>query len=850
MKNRILIILLFFAGTINAQKNILYKNSSANVEERLESLISLMTLEEKIDMLAGYNDFYIHPVERLNIPAFKMADGPLGVSSWGIHGRATAFPATIAACATWNRALMAELGKAYGQEWRSRGIHFILAPGVNIYRASKCGRNFEYFGEDPYLASEMVVPFIKNIQKEGVIATVKHYAGNEQEFDRYSVSSEVDERTLREIYLPPFEAAVKKAGVWAVMTGYNPVNGVWNTQNKFLINDILKGEWGFKGMVMSDWGCTYSTVEAAKAGLDLEMGSNSYFNRAKMIPAIQNGKIPIELINEKIKRILRPCFTLGFFDREQKQNEIPVFNAYANETAKKLAREGCVLLKNEDKLLPIDKTKIKSIAIIGPNAQAVYCSDRFHKSGAFVFGGGGSSKVNPWVIESVLQGISNIADKDIKIYYDEGISNSYVDNLFGNSQFRNNQGTEGLTGEYFANANFEGKPVLIRTDNRINFRFGDNQNIKGLGDKNYSVRWKGVILPDRSGEANIFVKAQGAYRLFVDSTLVLDKSDSQSTANDFTTMIFEKGKKVDIRLEFIQKCNPAEIALGYRYTPDWENSEAIKIAKMADMVVFCGGFDSRLELEGQDRDFNLPFGQDQLISALVKANKKTVVTMLAGGGVNMNAWAKDVPAILHAWYPGMEGGRVIGEILFGLVNPSGKLPISIEKRWEDSPAYGNYDETRASGKVFYREGLFVGYRHFDKKNIEPQFAFGHGLSYTTFEYKNLAFSKDKMVNGQKLKVFVDITNSGEIDGAETVQLYMHDVKSSVVRPEKELKGFEKVWLKAGETKTVTIEIDESALSFFDIKQKGWKAEAGEFEVQVGSSSRDIRLKKTFSFYTK
>jgi beta-glucosidase len=848
MKNWIFVLfILLSVNFMGAQESYLFRNPSINVEARLDNLISLMTLEEKIDMLAGYNDFYIHPVKRLDIPAFTMADGPLGVSSWGIHGRATAFPATISACASWNRKLMNDLGKAYGQEWRSRGIHFILAPGVNIYRASKNGRNFEYFGEDPYLASEMVVPFIKSIQNEGIIATVKHYAGNEQEFDRYYVSSEIDERTLREIYLPPFEAAVKKAGVWAVMTGYNPVNGVWNTQNMFLINDILKGEWGFKGMVMSDWGCTYSTVEAAKAGLDLEMGSNIFFNRKNLIPAVQSGKISIELINDKVKRILRPCFALGFFDREQKRNDIPTYNSYANEMAKNVAREGCVLLKNENMLLPIDKSKVKSIAIVGPNAQAIYCSDRFHKSGAFAFGGGGSSKVNPWVTESILQGISNVADKYVKIYYAEGVSNNFVDKLFESSQFRNTKGTEGLVGEYFANPDFEGKPVLTRNDNQINFSFGDNHNIKGLGDKNYSVRWKGNILPDKSGNGNIFVKAQGAYRLFVDNILVLDKSNSQSNVNDFTSIKFEKNKNVDIKLEFVQKCSPSEIALGYSYTPDWENSEAVKIAKMADMVIFCGGFDSRLELEGQDRDFNLPFGQDQLISALVKANKNTVVTMLAGGGVNMSAWAKDVPAILHAWYPGMEGGRVIGEILFGLVNPSGKLPISIEKRWEDSPAYGNYDETRASGKVFYHEGLFVGYRHFDKNNLEPQFAFGHGLSYTTFEYKNLSISTDKVVSGQKLKIFVDITNTGTIDGAETVQLYVHDVKSSVVRPEKELKGFEKVWLKAGETKTVAIEIDESSLSFFDVKQRKWKAEAGEFEVQIGSSSRDIRLKKKFLF---
>jgi beta-glucosidase len=817
-------------------------------EDRLDRLVSSMTLDEKIDMLSGYNDFYIRPLPRLGIPELSMSDGPLGIASWGIHGRATAFPATIAASASWNRDLMKRAGKAYGQEWRSRGQHFMLAPGVNIYRSAKSGRNFEYFGEDPYLASEMVVPFIQSVQEEGVIATVKHFAANNQEFDRYTVSSEVDERTLMEIYLPAFKAAVQKAGVWACMAAYNPVNGVWNTQNKWLLGDVLKKQWGFRGMVMSDWGCTYSTVEAANAGLDLEMGSNDYFIKEKIKPAIAAGLISTDVIDDKVKRIYRPCIELGFFDRPQKRTDIPLYNVFANETAKDIAREGCVLLKNNNAFLPLDRSTGKTIAVIGPNAQPVLASDRFFHSGAFAFGGGGSSKVNPWVLESVLQGISDAAGKNGTVLYDEGISNRYVSQIYKTSVFETPDGKKGLRGAYFDKGDFlansfSANPVLTRIDEQINFSFGDDgPRIPGLSGKNYAIAWTGFILPERTGEADVFVQGQGAYRLFLNNQLAIDRSGSQSVARDYKTIAFESGRKIAIRLEFIQKCSPAGIRLGYAYTPDWNGSEAVKIARMAEVVVFCGGLDSEIELEGTDRGFDLPYGQDQLIKALVKVNKNIVVTLLAGGGVKMSEWIDQVPAVLHAWYPGMEGGRVIGEILFGDVNPSGKLPVSIERQWEDSPAYGNYDEDRASGKVYYREGILVGYRHFDKKGITPLFPFGHGLSYTEFDYGDLAVQTPDPEKKHSLQVHFSVTNTGKRAGFETAQLYIRDVAASVLRPVKELKGFEKVWLNAGETRKVTLLLDASSLAFYDIKTKNWVVEPGEFEVLVGGSSRDIRLK--------
>ena len=372
---------LLFPCKLHAQSQYPFQNTTLATEERVDDLIKRMTLEEKIDLLSGYNDFYLHPCERLGIPAFKLADGPLGVASWGLFGRATAFPSALSLAASWNKNLAEKTGAMYAQEWRARGIHFLLAPGVNNYRASKGARNFEYFGEDPYLASEMVVPFIKAVQDGGVIATIKHFAANDQEFDRYTVSTEVSERALQEIYLPPFKAAVQKAGVKAVMTGYNLVNGVYCTENKHLI-DILKKDWGFKGMLMSDWACTYSAENAANYGLDLEMGSNDWFTRKELLPLVKEGKVTEEVINDKVRRIYGACISMGFFDRPQQDTDIPTFNPQANQMALNTACEGIILLKNEQNTLPIHRPKV--IAVIGPTANPAIVSDRIYNVNSIV----------------------------------------------------------------------------------------------------------------------------------------------------------------------------------------------------------------------------------------------------------------------------------------------------------------------------------------------------------------------------------------------------------------------------------------------------------------------------------
>ncbi len=849
-----------------------FQDKHLTIEARLNDLIGRMTLEEKIDLLAGYRDFYLHPCERLGIPAFKMADGPLGIASWGLWGKATAFPSALSLAASWNRQLASRVGEMYAEEWRARGIHFMLAPGVNIYRASKGARNFEYFGEDPCLSAEMIVPFIRAVQDGGVIATIKHFAGNDQEFDRYTISTEMDERTLHEIYLPPFRAAVQEAGVKAVMTGYNLFRGIHCTENSHLIG-ILKKDWGFKGMLMSDWACTYSTEKAALAGLDLEMGSNDWFTREKLLPLVKSGKLPEEVINEKVRRIYGACMEMGFFDRPQERTDLPVYNPEANRLALREAEEGIVLLKNENQLLPLEHPK--TIAVIGPTACPPLLSDRKFNVNGIVYGGGGSSRVHPWYVVSDLQGIQN-EYPGATVYYAEGISNQFKHRLFQSSVFHTADGKMGLEARYYVcsadsvpqlmdkqlrqqalaagrnatisisessdKAGREG-PIIRRIDRNVNYEWwGVPHGERRLGT-DYRVEWDGYVDVVKEDTLRFFVDAQGGYRLWVEDRLLLDASASSSFDVRNAGIAVRKGEKVRLRLEYLsQRCFPAEIRLGYAYDGDLCFDEAKRLAAAADVVICCVGLDGSIELEGRDRPFDLPYGQDRLIRELVEVNPRVVVVVHAGGGVNMMQWIGKVPAVVHAFYAGQEGGNALARILAGKVNPSAKLPFTLEKQWTDSPAAGNYDETRKEKKIYYREGIFTGYRGYEHQGTQPLFPFGYGLSYTTFSYSDL---KVEVVDKKNARVNVSfrICNTGQRAGGEIVQLYIGDPVSKEERPVKELKAFDKVWLQPGESKTVTLQLERPDFQYYSAKKNAWVFESGNFRIQVGASSQDIRLEQ-------
>jgi beta-glucosidase len=663
---------------------------------RVEALIARMTLEEKIQMLHGANRRgfigYVPAIPRLGIPELALTDGPAGVR----HGPGTAFPAPVALAATWDRSLAQDYGAALGAETKAKGQNILLGPMVNIVRVPEGGRNFETFGEDPYLTAQICTAEIRGIQSQGVMAEVKHYAANNQEKDRLQVSAEVDERTLREIYLPAFEAAVKEAKVGSIMAAYNKVNGSFSSENTHLLKDILKGEWGFDGFVVSDWGATHSTVEAANNGLDIEMPGGKYFGE-QLLAAVQKGQVSQTTIDDKVRRILRMMVRFGFLDRPAKVG--PIDYRTQGQVARRVAEAGVVLLKNEGNVLPLDVNNFKSIALIGPYVDRA------------TSGGGGSARISPFNTVSPLGAIAE------------------------------------------------------RIGNRADLRF-----LK-----------------------------------FVPGT-DLSKSD------------------------------PATTGAGLL-------ADAVELAKECDLVlVFARDF----ETEGVDRAaITLPDEQDEMISAIVRANPRTIVVLNTGCMVLVSSWADAAPAIVQAWYPGQDDGYIIADVLFGNLNPSGKLPITFPRTREDMPVATAEQYPGVNGRGLYSEGVFVGYRHFDKDNIAPQFAFGHGLSYTTFEYSNIKLSRSPVKPGESLTVELQVKNTGRREGAEVVQLYVQDVKASVPRPIKELKGFEKVLLRPEQMKVVRINLDARSMAFYDVAKKQWAVEPGQFKIMAGSSSRDIRVSAEF-----
>lgn len=608
-----------------------------DVEARADAILKQMTLEEKIDMLGGENSFYIRGSKRLGLPPLKMADGPIGVRN---YGPSTAYAAGIALAASWDPELAHRVGAMIGKEARARGVHFMLGPGVNIYRAPMAGRDFEYFGEDPFLAARTAVEYIKGVQSQGVIATVKHFAANNQEYDRHHVSSDMDERTLREIYLPVFEAAVKEAHVGAIMDSYNLVNGVHSSQNEFLNNQIAKREWGFDGLVMSDWDSTYDGVAAANGGLDLEMPSGKFMNRATLMPAIAAGKVSVATIDDKIRRILRKAIQFGFLDREQTDPSFPLYNSEARQLALESARSSIVLLKNQGQLLPLDKSSVKTVAVIGPDV---------HPAEPV---GGGSARVVPFRATSLLEGVSEYLGKTAVVFYDRGIPAVGTD-VFEATKFTTAEqnGEPGLKAEYFNNPELQGNPILTRTER-------DGRNLpQEVTARSYSVRWSGYYIPETSGQHQFWIGSPGqdrgrfyAYRLYVDDKLVLDRWQRFNTTLDSYTTQLQAGKPYRIRLEYFNDNGPVRTGFGVMNLETVVDPKATRLAASADVAIVCVGFNASLEKEGADRSFELPPGQDELITQILKANRNTIVILTAGGDVGMTKWVDRVPALVDAWY--------------------------------------------------------------------------------------------------------------------------------------------------------------------------------------------------------
>ncbi len=666
--------------------------------------------------------------------------------------------------------------------------------------------------------------------------------GNNSEFLRHDSDSIIDERTMREIYMPTFEAAVRKAHVGSIMDSYNMTNGQHMTQNGYLNIDVARKDWGFNGVMMSDWVATYDAVAAANGGLDLEMPTGKFMNRANLLPAIQSGKVTQATIDEKVRNILGTAARFGWLDRKQTDSSISFFNAQNNAIALNAARESLVLLKNDGKLLPLDKARTKTILVVGPDAYP----------GVPV--GGGSARVVPFHTVSTLEGISAYVGSGVNVLYERGVPT--VAEAARSTDFVTEQenGKPGLKMETFQNGELSGDPVSTAVAMHINYA---GTNWESLMDDpatalalfssgaphGVSRRWSGYYKAEQAGKYIVALQGSGegaSNRVYLDDKLIIDNWKIVRAIQPHLTLPLSAGLHKIVVED--ARHSPVGGRLRFAIVDETKvvSARAKELAAKADVVLVAAGFDADSESEGGDRTFALPFGQDELICEVAAANKKTIVAVTAGGNVDSGEWINSVPAYLASWYSGQEGGTALAETLFGAVNPSGHLPVTLERKAEDNPTYANYYPEGDSNRVIYKEGIFVGYRGYEHNHTQPLYPFGYGLSYTTFKFSNLAVKPD----GSHATVTFDVTNTGDRAGADVAQVYVGDDHAKIARPAKELKGFEKVMLQPGETKHVSVDLDSRAFAYYDVEAKKWSIAPGKFSVLVGDSSASLDLKGT------
>lgn len=785
-------------------------------EKIAEELVSQMTLDEKIGMIGAERSFYLRGVERLGIPAIRIADGPQGVRN---NTKSTLYPCGILTAATWNRDLAYRMGEGLGRDAKARGVSIMLGPGVNIYRAPMCGRNYEYMGEDPFLTSETAKQYILGVQDQGIMATVKHFAANNQlENIRHSASSDVDERTLQEIYFPAFRKAVQEAGVALVMDSYNLIWGVHSTENPWLNNEILRKQWGFKGIVISDWTSVYSTSGAANGGLDLECPKGVYFTADKLKPLIETGVVTEKTIDEKVKHILQTYSAFGFLDKLPEDKTIPLDNPESKATALDLARQGIVLLENRNGNLPIASDA--KIVVMGPNADVITT-------------GGGSGFVTPYATVSPYRGLADILGEDRVILLSDDV---LYENILSSVYVNDSSDVKGFSAEYFCNKKLSGTPFKTLTEENPTHYWSYGHPFDGMPDDGFSATWTGVYKAEDSGTVRVKMAGDDGYRLYVNGKLIGGDWGNHSLTTRSVFFEVEAGKTYDLKFDFYDNAGEATVV----FEAGLMNKAKLEASlKAASDVLYCAGFNSSTEGEGWERPFTLPADQIRMMNLVSSMHDRVTVAVNAGGGVDFNGWSENVEAVLMAWHPGQEGGQALAEILTGKVSPSGKLPISIESRWEDNPVHDSYYDH--DKRVTYTEGVFVGYRGYDRTGKTPKYPFGYGLSYTDFEYSGLEVRK---AGKNVYEVSFDIANTGGMDAYETAQVYVGDPEASVKRPLKELKGYEKVFVKAGETVRVSVELDSEAFAFYDVDTESFVIEPGEFIISAGPSSAELPLSAT------
>ncbi len=830
---------------------------SSEVQVQVERMLEQFSLPDKILLVSGQFVRSSGLQPPAGLPLFNLCDSPAGIRTSPEATNTThvtALPAPIALAATWSTDLAQKYGNVLGREAKLTGHNVLLGPAVDMARAPLAGRTFESFGEDPLLQSRMVVPEVQAIQRHGVQTCLKHYIVNNQEFDRNSIDVHVEERTLHEIYLPPFEAAIKLGGAASVMGSYNRINGEFVCENPHVLSHILRDELGFRGWVMSDFLANHSTVESANAGLDWEltMPFTSHW-REKLLDAVQKNEVTLETLNEMVRRILRPTIGLGMLESG---NEQPIPVAEHAAIALEISEQSIVLLKNTARFLPLSSS-LKSIAVIGADADSVSAA------------GGGSALVKPPLREiSVLQGLRERAGSGVRLEYAPGTDPIATGALLpGPSAIPASVLEGGLQATYWNNLHFEGEPVLTRLETNVDFMRGfvdfeaaklsaasqKSEPIPASVEPRFSARWTGVLVAPSSGDYMLSLTCAGAAKLFVDDKIVLEAKsviqlhsgslhwNGSGAAVSTVTLKLEAGKKYVIKLEYINDLPELHMLYGAQLRLGWTMPEgalsptmreAVELARHSEVAVIVA---RTLETEFMDRsNFELPNDQARLIRAVSAVNPNTIVVLMSGSSIETASWEQHVPAMLEAWFAGQEQGHAVARVLFGDVNPSGKLPLTFGR--SQNPLHSSLEYPGENGEVYYSDGLNVGYRGYDSRNIKPQYEFGFGLSYTSFEYSNLEINQHTLS--------FEIKNAGERTGIEIAQLYLEPPKAAKAPPKK-LAGWVRVNLQAGETQRVTIALEADSLerpfSLWNTETNRWEIVPGEYGILIGASSSDIRL---------
>lgn len=799
---------------------------------RTETLLQQMTQAEKIAFVAGHDMWNTHAIERLGIPALKVTDGPNGARGGSFSGGSSAcFPCGTALAATWDTALVERVGEALAGEARAKGARMLLAPTVNIHRTLLAGRNFECFSEDPFLSARMAVAYVRGVQSRRVSVCIKHFVCNDQEFERMSISAELEDRALREIYLPPFEAAVKEAGARGIMSAYNRIRGTFACENEPLLRDILREEYGFEGVVVSDWFGTQSTTEALRAGLDLEMPGPPRRRGEALAKALEAGEVEESDLDAAVGNLLGLLEWTGALDEGGPEEETATDGREHRELLVAASAGSMVLLQNDESILPLSAESLRRVAVLGPNAAFLEPQ------------GGGSAQVSLADLLSPLEALRERLGAGVEVVHQRGCDIHRTLPALRHAAVI----------DYFEGLELAGEPLVREEVRRLHFTWL-GVPAKGVSLE-FSARVRTQFVAEESGTHSLGLVSAGRSRLFLDGELVVDNWTKQESGTAF----FGLGSKevhAEVELTAGHSC---EIVVEYSALamgglggltigclppqPDDLLERAVAAAADADLAIVVVGSNPDWESEGRDRkSIDLPGRQVELIEKVAAANPRTIVVVNAGSPLEM-AWADCVPAVVQLWYPGQEGAQALAEVLCGDRDPGGRLPTTFPMRREDDPAFLHYPGER--GRVVYGEGIFVGYRGYEKKRIEPRFAFGHGLTYAEFSFSEPVLSSTEIKDDDNLEVRVVVRNEGARAGSEVVQAYIRDLEASVARPEKELAAFARVVLAPGEEQEVCLTIERRALSFWDPQKGDWVAESGEFEVRIGRSSADIRASARF-----